>query len=213
MNTLRVLIPLDETPISIKAVDVVHNMARTIEHCDVELLHVEWVDGPARTTDREVRVRQAQDFLAHEAGRLAAPNIETTRRVAWGNPERAILARVREAPFDFICLASGSDPSDLNRRCSVTASLLASSPVPVIALPPDAPGCHREPAQQGQAPAVPAAGVLPPNVIFSPIRARSGRPAPVTERDVTLQKRAREAQRRALSHRLPDYARVSSLPR
>jgi nucleotide-binding universal stress UspA family protein len=133
MKTLRILVPLDETPTSVKALDSAGGLVST-DLCSMELLHT--IDETKMTAARrEASLKQAESFLSRQAQKVASPHVQVSCRVAWGDPAEVILERIRETHFDFICMTTRAIPNNTGEPGSVAARLFRESSVPIIALP------------------------------------------------------------------------------
>ncbi|HLG71713.1 MAG TPA: universal stress protein [Chloroflexota bacterium] len=132
MRTLRILVPLDQTPTSVNALASARGLAATVDVCTIELLHALQAEP---LSGKDARMAQAEGFLADQAQAIMGPHIATAWKVAEGDPADAVLARVRATHFDFICMSTRAVPNNTGQPGSVAARLFTDSPVPIIALP------------------------------------------------------------------------------
>lgn len=135
MKPLRLLVPLDTTVTSVRALEAVRHFAGSVDSCFVELLHIETLDGGTKPDDWRTRQTKAEDFLAEQAASIAARNVSVTCQVAWGDPAEVILAQAQRDRFDFLCMTSRAVPHNVDQPDSVAARLFRDSTVPIIALP------------------------------------------------------------------------------
>lgn len=152
-NQLRLLVPLDDTRTSLKALEAVRHMADSVDRCVVELIHVEPMQDGVRPDDWRTRQTHAEDFLARAAEALSRPHLTASWRVAWGDPAQVILERAQRPEFDFICMTTRAVPDNADEPGSVASRLFREAVVPIIALPAnhlDSDGSHQRAAYRAR---------------------------------------------------------------
>jgi nucleotide-binding universal stress UspA family protein len=157
---LRVLVPLDGSPLAEEALGALANPLAAVAPTLVLLQVVQPLlpvvaDGIVYTSpfDEEVEVGSARDYLEAVATRLRADGRTVELHALLGYPTTAIAAAVREYRIDLIAMAThGREGVARLVLGSVTAGVMQQSPVPLLLV---------RPAVGSKPVAVPAAAARP----------------------------------------------------